>query len=331
MNTLKCILGFGLLSLLYLTAPVAEGLEVTGIAAKVNGRVITKNEVNFHLAPIKQQINASMPRKNGQYYTILKEAKSQILNDLIERELILSEFNTLTQGNGISANAIDEEINRQIADNFNNNRSEFNKALKEAGLTPEQNRREVEKKLIVQAMRSQQFRNSIPPLPDEISSEYHNHKRKMRDTTGDSLEFHKIYIKKTDPQNLMIQPETQLELAENIVSELNQGADFGELAIKHSADAYAKDGGNAGLTKRTDLSPSFAAILMETPEKTILGPLEDPYGYTIVRIDKKHYGPAPALSKVRNVIENRVRARNNKSKLDKWIKRLRDNAMIEIK
>ena len=68
---------------------------------------------------------------------------------------------------------------------------------------------------------------------------------------------------------------------------------------------------------------------METPEGQILGPLEDGRGYTIVRLDNKYYGPAPALSKVRKEIESRVRARKNKEKHDRWMKRLKQNAMIE--
>jgi hypothetical protein len=33
-------------------------IEVNGIAAKVNGRVITKNQVSFMLAPVYAQLNA---------------------------------------------------------------------------------------------------------------------------------------------------------------------------------------------------------------------------------------------------------------------------------
>lgn len=327
MKPLTLILGFALTSVL----PLTQAKEITGIAAKVNGRVVTKNELNFHLTPIREQVSAAMPRKGPQYYTILKDARKKILNDLIERELILSEYQHLTNGNGIPQAAIDSEINRQVAENFNNNRSEFNKALRNAGLTPEQNRREMEKKLIVQAMRAQQFKNSAPPLPDEVSKEYYKQKNKLRDKTGDALEYHKIYIPKRDRLNPVASPESQLSLAEDIVKKLKKGADFEKLAKEHSADSYAADGGKVEKTPRTDLTPSFATILMETPTKKIIGPLEDPNGYTIVRLDKKHYGPAPSLSKVRKQMEGRVKAEKNKAKLDRWIKRIRGNAMIEIK
>ncbi len=311
-------------------ASISQAREVTGIAAKVNGKVITTNEVNYHLIPYREQLNAQMPRKNSQYYSLIKKARNEILDSLIERELILSEFRDNIKGS-IPSHAIDEEIKRQIRELYNNNRNEFNKALKTSGISMQQHRRETEKKLIVQAMRAQQFKHAVPPLPNEVKSEYYKHSRKMRDITGDAMEYHKIYIPKGDPTNPLITAKTQLQLAERLVSELKKGADFEAIAKEHSKDAWAAEGGKVEKTKRTDLSPAFAAIMMETPEGKILGPLEDGRGFTIVRLDKKYYGPTPPLSKVRKVIEGRVRARKNKAKHDRWMQRLRQNAMIEKK
>lgn len=333
MTTSHTILRYCLLSLLGFTllGIPAMALEVTGIAAKVNGRVITKNELNYHLTPYRQQLDASMPRKGSKYYELIGKARDEILDNLIERELILSEFRVRTGDRQLPAYAIDQEIDRQIRELYNNNRSEFNKALRLAGLTAAQHRREVEKKLIVQAMRSQQFNNATPPMPREVEAEYNEHKSKMRDITGDALEFHKIYISKTDPSNELVTPETQLQLAEDIVTRLKKGEDFEGLAKEHSVDAYAQDGGKVGKTMRTDLSPAFAAILMETPIGEILGPLEDSRGYTIVRLDQKHLGPTPSFSEVKKQMESRVKSRKNKDKNDRWIDRLKANAMIEKK
>lgn len=168
-------------------------------------------------------------------------------------------------------------------------------------------------------------------MPREVEAEYNEHKSKMRDITGDALEFHKIYISKTDPSNELVTPETQLQLAEDIVTRLKKGEDFEGLAKEHSVDAYAQDGGKVGKTMRTDLSPAFAAILMETPIGEILGPLEDSRGYTIVRLDQKHLGPTPSFSEVKKQMESRVKSRKNKDKNDRWIERLKANAMIEKK
>ena len=315
---------------LFSLTTLTDARQVTGIAAKVNGSIITINEVNYHLTPYRQQLDAAIPRKGPEYYKMISKARGEILDNLIERELILSDFKNNLQGS-IPSSAIDSEIKRQVRELYNNNRSEFSKSLRKAGITPQQHRRETERKLIVQAMRSRQFSNAVPPLPNEVRAEYNKHKIQMRDITGDKIDYHKIYILKNDPSNALVTPEIQLKLAEDIVKKLKSGADFAELAKEHSADSYAEDGGKVVGQKRTDLSPAFAAILMDTANGKVLGPLEDGRGYTIVRIDKKHYGPVPSLGKVRKTIESRVRARKNKTKHDKWMKRLRSSAMIQKK
>ena len=139
----------------------------------------------------------------------------------------------------------------------------------------QQHRRETEKKLIVQAMRAQQFKNAVPPLPNEVKKEYYKHRTQIRDITGDAIEFHKIYIPKADPNNPLITPKIQLQLAEKLIADLKKGADFEALAKEHSKDAWAADGGKVDdgkPTKRTDLSPAFATIMMETPEGKSLAP-----------------------------------------------------------
>ncbi len=93
-------------------APLAHSREVTGIAAKVNGKVITKNEVKYHLTPFREQLNAQMPRKTPEYYSLLKKTQNEILDSLIDRELILSAFRVRTNDRRIPSQSIDEEIKR---------------------------------------------------------------------------------------------------------------------------------------------------------------------------------------------------------------------------
>lgn len=304
---------------------------VTGIAAKVNGRVITTNEVEYHLTPYREQLNAKMPRKGKLYYKFLGKARNEILENLIERELILSEFEKKTGRKSIPSRAIDEEIRRQIHELYNGNRKAFVKALHEAGLSQQQHYKETEKKLIVSAMRGQRFSNSLPPLPSEVKKEYYAYRRNLRDKSKDAISYHKIYVAKHDPNVPEATAESRLELAESLIKRLKKGESFEELAREYSADSFAEDGGKVEHMARVNLSPAFGAILMQVDTGEVIGPLEDGGGYMIVRVDKKHYGPSPSLSKVRPLIESRVRARKNKAKHDAWMRQLKRHAMIEKK
>lgn len=304
-------------------------LEVNGIAATVNGAVITKKEVAYLLAPVIAQLNAQFPRRGAEFERQAREAHDKILNELIDRELIMSEYKT--QGGKLRPQVADEEIARIKRETFNNDENLFREELRRARMTMDGYREKTMRQLIVQAMRSNKFQDSAPPLPHEIEKEYEEQKLTMRDIRGDKLTFLKIFIPAFDPQNANATPESQLSLAEDLVRQLKEGAKFEELAKKYSRDAMAEQGGKQTDVPRTDLAPEFAALIMDPPTGTIIGPLMDRNGLTIAKVLDKSYGPTPPLSEVRGLVEQRVSSKKTAERYDRWIKHLREKAMISIK
>lgn len=311
-------------------APRISGpIEVNGIAAKVNGRVVTKSEVAFMLAPLHAQLVAQFPRRGAEYDRQLKSARDKILQELIDREIILDEFHQM--GATLKQQYIDEEIARQIREVYNGTEANLREELKKSHLTMDGYREMTREKLVVQAIRSQHFSDAPPPLPREIEHEYDEVKVQLRDMAQDKLSFQKIFIPRTDPNNPVTSQDAQLTLAESLVSKLQKGEKFEDLAKANSKDAYADKGGLQEDVSRADLAPEFATILFDAPEGKILGPLEDPQGFTIVKVTKKSLGPVPPLAKVREMIEERVRRKKTSASYERWINNLRKRAMIVIK
>lgn len=304
-------------------------VEVNGIAAKVNGQVITKNQVSFLLAPIYAQLAAQFPRRGPQFETQFNEAKSKVIQELVDRQIILDEFKQL--GASIKPHIIDEEIKRQMRELYNGDEVKFREELKRSRLTMEGYRKMTREKMVVQAMRAQQFSDAPPPLPNEIQNEYNEVKLTMRDVAKDVISFQKIFIPASDPQNPVATPETQLTLAEDLAKQLADGKDFTELAKANSKDAFAENGGLQENVPRTDLSPEFAAILFDAPVGKVVGPLVDPQGFTIVKPIKIDFGPSPSLDKVREMIEERVRKKKTSAQYDRWIETRRKKAMIDVR
>lgn len=304
-------------------------IEVNGIAAKVNGRVITKNQVYFLLAPIYAQLTTQFPRRGQQFEAKYKAAKANIIQELIDRQIILDEFKQL--GASIKPNIIDEEIKRQVHELYNGNEAKFSEELKRSHLTMPGYRDMTREKLIVQAMRAQQFSDAPPPLPNEIQNEYNEIKSSLRDVSKDVISFQKIFIPASDPENPIATPDTQLALAEDIVKQLNNGKDFAELADEFSKDAFSKEGGLQKDVPRTDLSPDFAAIVFDSPVGKIVGPLLDPQGFTIVKPTTIKLAPPPPLTnEARQMIEQRVSRKKTSAQYERWIEGKRKRAMIKV-
>lgn len=309
----------------------AKEFQITAIAAKVNGHAITKKEVETLIAPRREVLQALYPRGGELYQLRLKEFQDQVLEQLINNELLLTEV----QGRvNIPDHVVEQEIARIIRENYDGKEEDFNTFLRENGLTRRSFREQQREQILVQAYRSQQFSGIAPPTDYEIKAKYEERKRLLRDRTKDVIDFAKIFLVSSDRLDPNITPESQLALAEKILLELKGGADIKELAKKHSNGAFADQGGLWEDTKRTDLSRAFGDALFDESEVgDLVGPLKDPAGYTIVKILNIDYGPSPPLSnkEVRERMKREVNIEKRAEKYEKWISSIREHAMVEIK
>ncbi len=314
-----------------LPAPVAaaEGGVVNRIAATVNGRPITSAEVTARLAPYFRELMLLYPKQGPRFNSELVKAKKEVLNELIDRELVLSEFEN--KGYVMKEDHVDEEINRRILMQYNGNRDEFLKNLRRSGMNYSDFRDSVRKEVTVAAMRSSRYERGIPPTPDEIRAEYNATKSDYRDIMKDSISYDKIFIPAMDEENPEATPEDQYRLAESLRAKLDKKEiSFAEAARTYSRDAHAADGGVWPAIGRTELAVEFANVVFSAQPGQIVGPLLDPAGFTIVRVRARHLAPAPPLSnpKVKQRVDDAVRRKQSEKRYREWVKRLKDKAVI---
>lgn len=329
-TTLTVILAISLLTPILTPTASAEPRKVNGIAAIANGRVVTINEVAFMLAPIRARLASKHPRMGDAYMAEVTESKGKILDELINRQLIIHEFNDM--GAQIPDHAIKADIKRQIDRLYDGSEVKFREQLSKSNLSYSKFFKLTKDKLIGQAMRAQHFNDPTPATQDELMAEYNKNKSDMRDRSKDQIDFEKIYIPLTNSKDLLATPETQKEFAEELIKKIKKGADFAELAKKHSTDAYADKGGKRTNVKRTDLRPDVSFALFTEPVGTVIGPIRlDAGGYQIIRVTRQIDGPAPGLAKVKPQLEQAVQNRKSSVRFKRYLDRLRNKALIKYK
>lgn len=315
---------------LWCAAP-AEAVEksrqvVNRVAATVNGRPITTSELKARLAPYFRELIMLYPKQGPRFNAELVKAKKSVLQELIERELVLSDFET--KGYQIKEDFIDDEISRRILVQFNGNRDAFLDNLRKSGMTSGEYRDSVKKEMQVSAMRSSRYERGIPPTPDEIQAEYDATKSDYRDISQDQICYDKIFIPSVTEDG-MSGPEQQYQLALEVKQSIEKGRiSFAEAAKKHSVDSHAQDGGRWPYISRKDLAVDFANIVFSAEQGKIIGPLLDPSGFTIVRTRGKKLAPAPPLSKVKEMVDDAVRRKQSETRYRQWVERLRSRAVI---
>ncbi len=304
--------------------PKEGPILVNGVAAKVNGEVITLNELMIKVAPMQSVLMARNPRRGPVYEQQLSELKLGILDELIDRTIIFTEFKDRVRA--FPDQDIEAEVKRIIQNVYNGDEALFRKYLKATNLTRDQFKEQQRKELLVQIVRAQHFGDVPPPKEAELKAEYAGWALANRDRKKDVGTYKRIYLRK----DLGDGPEAQLKLAEDIAKKLAAGEDFAELATKYSNDSKAEDGGLWKDIPRTDLNHEFGFLLFETTGHEMMGPLEDNFGFNIIQVLKRVPGPPEkSFADARELMKRRVESEKKKANFEKWMKKMRARAIIE--
>ena len=296
---------------------------VNKIAAKVNGDVITLNELMIKVAPSQSVLMSRYPRRGATFQRQLEELKAGILDELIDRAIIFTEFKDRVRS--FPDYQIENEVKRVVQNVYNGDEQLFKKYLKATNLTRDQFKEQQRKELLVQIVRAQQFGDVAVPKENELREEYGRWSITNRDRAKDLGTYRRIYLHKSRGGG----PFSQLKLAEDIVKKLKNGEDFNDLAKRYSNGSHAEQGGVWKDIPRTDLAMEFGTLLFETSGSEIMGPLEDQIGFNIVQVMERKLGPAKAFTEVREEIQRRVISDKKKFNYQKWMKKMRARAVIK--
>jgi peptidyl-prolyl cis-trans isomerase C len=122
-------------------------------------------------------------------------------------------------------------------------------------------------------------------------------------------EYKKDYAGKPGPAQVdarHILVKTQAE-AQDIIAQLDKGADFATLAKKDSIDPGATNGGELGWFSQTEMVPAFAdAAFALAPGKYTETPVQTQFGWHVILCEGKRTAPPPALADVQDQIRQQL-------------------------
>ena len=110
------------------------------------------------------------------------------------------------------------------------------------------------------------------------------------------------------------------EEVNDIISQLEGGADFNDLASEESTDtASGASGGDLGYFTKAQMVPEFseAAFSMEEGEVSS-EPVKSQFGYHIIKVEDKRTQPAPSFEETKPFLEVQVRRKILEEKLAEW-------------
>lgn len=296
----------------------AETQVLDGVAAVVNNEVITFTQVRELTGALENSLRSSY--SGDALLEKIKEVRLRAVNDLVERQLIIQEFQKMK--GQIPPYAVDNSLNSIIREQFGGDRSAFLRTIAAQGLTIDRIRQMEEEKIIVQAMRSRQIKEEPIIPPARIESYYREHRQEW--TVNDEVKLRMIKIVPGD------EPEKKRKMIEEIRGKIVRGADFAGLARVYSEDSTQERGGDWGWVKHGDLNPEMERIVFSLPTGKVSEVLELNATYYLLLVEEKKGGVTKPLKEVRGEIEQRLLQIERQKQQQGWLERLRKKAYVKV-
>ena len=307
------------LSTLCKAAYAAEPQVVDGIAAVVNGEIITYSEVRDLVAPREKLLRSQY---TGEALAkAVKEAREAALKDLIDRQLILQAFKK--EKFDIPDHYVDQRMHEIIQENFGGDRNTFIKTLEAQNYTLGEFKKLESERMIVQAMRGKNVKKQTIISPVKVEEYYRQHRDEF--TAKEQIKLRMIMIPAHANDG---NAAAQKAMAEEILGKLANGAEFDRIAQIYSEDSSRDLGGDWGWVERKTLAAPLEKIAFNLPVGRISNIVEFSGNFYILKVEDKKGGTTRSLADVRDEIEKKLLQQEAQALQERWIASLRSKAYI---
>jgi peptidyl-prolyl cis-trans isomerase SurA len=315
---LGAVCGLALLSICC-TAFAQEAQQVDGIAAIVNGDVITYSQVRQLSGPRERLLRSQFTGQDLD--NKLREVRQLALKDLIDRRLIIQAFKK--ESYQIPDHIVDQRVHDIIRENFGGDRSTFIKTLEAQNYSLGEFKEKELERIMVAAMRSHNVKANMIASPTKIEDYYRKHRDLF--TTKEEIKLRMIMISgQKDTGNA----QAQKALAEEVLGRLAGGAEFEQTARLYSEDSTRDNGGDWGWIQRNTLAAPLEKFAFNMPVGRISNIIDYAGNYYILKVEEKRGGTTKSLAEARAEIEKKLIQDEAQQIQERWVASLRKKAYI---
>jgi peptidyl-prolyl cis-trans isomerase C len=193
----------------------------------------------------------------------------------------------------------------------------FQQALQQAGLSEAQLREQLREQLPVQEVQ-ERVAGDAEASREEVERFYEENKELQFTIPEQRCARHILFNK------------DQREKAEEVKNQLQDGAEFAELAKEHSQDpGSAERGGDLGCLGRGETVQGFDEALFNAEEGEIVGPVETEFGYHLFEVTDIRQQSVQPLSEVEAQIREQLSADKQAEEFSAWVQRHREQRDVK--
>lgn len=290
-----------------------------GIAAVAEGQLITVQQLRQELEPIIPRLRVEA-QSELDFARRIDELSREVLQNMIDRIIIVNAAKE--KGLLIPQSYIDQEYDEVLNRDFGGDRARFLQYLSVRGLTARDYREMIHDRVVVNVMRQENRKSQSEISPERIEAFYV--KNKLRFYQSEAMHLRQIILTPLADEGLLPLRQT----AKEIISQLNAGANFGDLARKYSQDEMSRKGGDWGWIERKDIRKELSEVAFSLQPGQYSQPVELANTVFILYAEEKREEMIQPVSQVRDIIENVLAGQIARETQERWLQDLRAKAYV---
>jgi peptidyl-prolyl cis-trans isomerase SurA len=266
-----------LLGALFLsTVAQAQVQPINRVVAIVDNDVVMQSQLDARLREVQQTIT----QRGGAL------PPADVLSQQVLERLIIENIQ-MQIGDRSGIRITDEELNQSVGTIAQRNGmsiEQFRAALANDGLSYSDARDQVRREMIISRVRQRRVAERIQVTDQEVQNFLASDLGKMQ--LSEEFRLANIMIAVAEGASSQDIQEADRQ-ARELYEQLQQGADFAQLAIARSASETALEGGEMGWRKAGQLPPPFDAMINALSVGQVTEPMRTPGGFIMIKLLEK--------------------------------------------
>lgn len=274
--------------------------------ATVNGEAITREQFEEALALRRDALDQGLQSEPA----VREALESRVLEEMITRRLLLQE----AARQGVSPTP--DAVGKRLAELFQGyGPDEFNALISERGVSPDAFRARVAEDLTMELLIEKALKVPEAPPADKVEAYYREHLEELhRPVRARAL-------------HLMV---ATAEEAEKLRAVVMKGADFSEMARRHSLGPEAAQDGDLGWVSPGQMPEAFDEAIFSLKPKEVSQVVKSPYGYHLFKLLEVKRAGRLSLEEARPAIVARLEAETREENYKQWLEELRTRARVVV-
>ena len=298
------------------------------VLVKVNGEIITKTDLEQRQVQALRQ-RGIQPSDDEALKKAIAEVTPGILVETID-EMIL-----VQRGKELGYRMTDEDFNRVVgrirADNKLESEEEFLAALKQEGMTLADLRSSLERQMLVSRVQQAEVWGRISVTEEEARKYHAEHIKEF--TRPGQVTIREILVGVTaDERGVNVGAEEDARArAEAARARVIAGESFELVAGEVSTSPSRANGGLIGPLIPSELTPAFQELLRGLKPGEVSEVVRGPAGFQIIKLESQTADEVLTAEQARDRIADAIFDQKRGAELQKYMTRLRGQAIIEWK